>query len=265
MTPGPGSPAEKQMAVRAVDARSGYRGRRRRRVGVRDRVGALFTLPVIAAVLVAAVVATTVAGMLKTEGTRWNTGSPGQPAIIPEPIDNLQPTPGDASASPDALPSPEITPSLSGSPSPSASPSVAPSPGPTLPKISRYEAENATISQGAVRSNHSGYSGSGFVDYADRSGSYVEWNVAMINAGQATLSLRYANGSGGLLDSGDRPMSIWVNGVAVSSYAFPNTGGWTRWRTRTFTVSLQPGTNTVRAVAAASGGGPNVDYLEVQR
>jgi hypothetical protein len=38
----------------------------------------------------------------------------------------------------------------------------------------RYEVEDATISQGTVATNHLGYSGTGFVDYANVVGSYVE-------------------------------------------------------------------------------------------
>ena len=40
-----------------------------------------------------------------------------------------------------------------------------------------YQAESATISQGVVESNHSGYTGTGFVNYDNVVGSYVQWSV----------------------------------------------------------------------------------------
>ena len=57
-----------------------------------------------------------------------------------------------------------------------------------------YQAEDATISQGLVESNHAGYTGSGFVNYDNLVGSYVEWTVTA-PAGPADVTLRYANGT----------------------------------------------------------------------
>jgi len=123
----------------------------------------------------------------------------------------------------------------------------------------RYEAENAVISQGAVATNHTGYSGSGFVDYANVSGSYVEWTVNAATAGSATLTLRYANGT-----TTDRPMDIRVNGtVVVAGKSFPGTGSWDTWASTGVTVQLAAGANTVRATAVTANGGPNADYLDV--
>ncbi|RCG26254.1 hypothetical protein DQ384_30300 [Sphaerisporangium album] len=123
----------------------------------------------------------------------------------------------------------------------------------------RYEAENATISRGVVESNHAGYSGTGFVNYDNASGAYVQWTVTAA-AGPVTLRLRYANGT-----TADRPMTITVNGATVATaMSFPGTGAWTTWQTGTLTANLAAGTNTIRATATTANGGPNVDYLEVQ-
>ncbi|GAA2324232.1 hypothetical protein GCM10010149_92040 [Nonomuraea roseoviolacea subsp. roseoviolacea] len=131
--------------------------------------------------------------------------------------------------------------------------------GEPAPAGLRYEAENATISQGAVESGHAGYSGTGFVDYANLAGSYVEFTVTAAGAGAATLTLRYANGT-----TTDRPMDITVNGVmAAPAKPFPGTGAWTTWRTTAVAAQLQRGRNTIRATAVTSNGGPNLDYLEV--
>jgi alpha-galactosidase len=127
------------------------------------------------------------------------------------------------------------------------------------PPANRYEAEAATISQGTVDSNHDGYSGAGFVNYANVTGSYVEWTVNAAQTGPATLTFRYANGT-----AVNRPMDIAVGGtVAVAGQAFGSTGTWPNWQTSTATVTLQAGANTIRATATTANGGPNVDYLEL--
>ncbi|WP_309116440.1 cellulase family glycosylhydrolase [Saccharothrix sp.] len=120
-----------------------------------------------------------------------------------------------------------------------------------------HQAESATISNGLVESNHAGYTGSGFVNYDNEVGSYVEFSVNAAAAGPATLTFRYANGT-----STNRPMNIQVNGT-TTSLAFPGTGAWSTWRTATTTVTLAAGTNRVRATATTSNGGPNVDKLDV--
>src|SRR6266511_3226308 len=91
-----------------------------------------------------------------------------------------------------------------------------------------YEAENATISQGVVEANHAGYSGTGFVNYDNVVGSWVEWAISGAPAGPATLSIRYANG------------------------------------TTTVPVTLADGVNVIRATATTSNGGPNVDYTALE-
>ncbi len=121
----------------------------------------------------------------------------------------------------------------------------------------RYEAENATISQGVVESNHAGFTGTGFVNGTNATGSYVEWTVNAAAAGTATLSVRYANGT-----TVDRPMDVAVNGTVVSAARpFAGTGAWTTWATSTLTAPLNAGANTVRATATTAGGGPNLDHL----
>lgn len=120
------------------------------------------------------------------------------------------------------------------------------------------EAEQATVVNGAVESNHAGYTGTGFVNYANRTGGYVEWPVTDAVAGPAVLTFRYANGSGG-----DRPSSVTVGGMSVGALTFPATGAWTTWGTQTLTVQLAAGDNRVRLTATTGGGGPNVDSLTV--
>src|SRR4029079_453724 len=122
-----------------------------------------------------------------------------------------------------------------------------------------YEAENATVSQGVVESNHSGFTGTGFVNYNNVTGSYVQWSVSAAAAGSASLAFRFSNGT-----ATNRPMDITVNGTVVSSaVAFNSTTNWDTWATKTVTATLNAGTNTIRATATTANGGPNVDKLTV--
>ncbi|GAA2360087.1 glycosyl hydrolase 2 galactose-binding domain-containing protein [Dactylosporangium salmoneum] len=125
--------------------------------------------------------------------------------------------------------------------------------------LARYEAENATISQGTVATNHLGYSGTGFVDYTNVSGSFVEWSVSMPAAGTAKVTFRVANGT-----TTNRPMDITVNGTVVAAgVAFNPTANWDTWQDVTVTVPATAGINTIRATATTADGGPNVDYLTI--
>ncbi|WP_256914174.1 PQQ-dependent sugar dehydrogenase [Streptomyces hilarionis] len=120
-----------------------------------------------------------------------------------------------------------------------------------------YQAEDAVISQGAVAANHTGYTGTGFVDYTNVKGSSVEFTVSVAFAGSSALTLRYANGT-----AVDRPMDISVNGTVVASgISFPSTADWNTWATKTVTVPLTAGTDRIRATATTAGGGPNLDRI----
>ncbi|CAG6392136.1 carbohydrate-binding protein [Streptomyces cocklensis] len=122
----------------------------------------------------------------------------------------------------------------------------------------RYEAENATISQGTVAANHTGYSGTGFVDYTNVTGSYTQFTIDAATAGSTDLTIRYANGT-----TTNRPMDVAVNGSVVSAgKAFNGTGSWDTWTSTTLPVDLAAGSNTVRLTATTSNGGPNLDYVD---
>ncbi|MEU7823747.1 PQQ-dependent sugar dehydrogenase [Catellatospora sp. NPDC049133] len=127
------------------------------------------------------------------------------------------------------------------------------------PAFTDYQAESATISQGLVESNHAGYTGTGFVNYDNVTGSYVQFTVSVAAAGNYPLTLRYANGT-----TIDRPMDITVNGSpAAPGLSFPGTGAWPTWVDKTVTASLTAGANTIRATATTANGGPNLDRLRV--
>ena len=120
-----------------------------------------------------------------------------------------------------------------------------------------YEGENATIFHGTVDSDHTGFTGTGFCNTNNAVGASVQWTVNAANAGGATLTFRYANGS-----TASRPMTVTVNGSAVATLDFPPTGSWDSWATVPVPATVNAGSHTVRLSATTSAGGPNVDYLD---
>jgi len=122
-----------------------------------------------------------------------------------------------------------------------------------------YEAEDAALYNSFLETIHSGFSGSGYVNYNNEYGSYVEWKVNVAKNGAYKLIFRYANGA-----NTNRAMSISVNKkIARNSLDFNPKGSWTSWSESYIVVKLDQGDNLIRATAITADGGPNVDYLKV--
>ncbi|WP_426502719.1 CBM35 domain-containing protein [Dactylosporangium sp. McL0621] len=122
-----------------------------------------------------------------------------------------------------------------------------------------YQAEDCTVSQGAVESNHAGYTGTGFVNGDNVAGAYVECTATVAVAGQRTVIVRYANGT-----TSARPMAVSVNGAAPVTVSFPPTANWDTWAPAELTAPFAAGANTVRLTATTANGGPNLDRLSVE-
>ncbi|WP_405804935.1 discoidin domain-containing protein [Streptomyces sp. NBC_00210] len=133
--------------------------------------------------------------------------------------------------------------------------------GTTTPAPQRHEAEDAAYSTGAtVDSDHTGFTGTGFVNTPNVAGAYVEWTVQSATARSASIAIRYANGT-----TAGRPLDVVVNGTVVSANrAFDGTGAWTTWADSTLTVPLTAGANSVRVTATSANGAPNLDHLDVE-
>ncbi|WP_107091726.1 carbohydrate-binding protein [Streptomyces sp. MMG1533] len=124
----------------------------------------------------------------------------------------------------------------------------------------RYEAESSpAVCTGTIDSDWAGYSGSGFCNGNNAVGAYVQFTVNASAAGTATLNVRFANGT-----TTARPASLTVNGSAATSVSFESTGTWGTWTTKTLTVPVTAGTNTIRLSPTAATGLPNLDYLDVE-
>ncbi|PUA27866.1 MAG: hypothetical protein B0W54_15170 [Cellvibrio sp. 79] len=122
-----------------------------------------------------------------------------------------------------------------------------------------YQAEAASIYLGQPLADYANFTGLGFADYDNISGSYVEWLVESNIEKTVSLKVRYANGG-----ATDRPVKLHVNDELKNpAISFISTGNWSIWKFVTVTATLKPGLNKVRLTANLETGGPNIDYLEV--
>jgi hypothetical protein len=124
----------------------------------------------------------------------------------------------------------------------------------------RYEAETSpAVCTGTIDSDWAGYSGSGFCNGTNASGAYAQFTVNASTAGAATLQVRFANGT-----TAARPASLTVNGSGATSVSFESTGAWDGWTTKTLTVPVVSGSNTIRFSPTAATGLPNIDHLDAE-
>lgn len=124
------------------------------------------------------------------------------------------------------------------------------------------EAESAALSGGArVESEHTGYSGSGYAGgFTDvnRGNAQVTFTTNA-TAGQNSLILRYANGTGTT-----RTLTLTVNGTA-RTLSLPATAGWTSWSTVGHIVPLNAtGNSVVVSYGTTDNGNVNVDNIVIE-
>ena len=130
-----------------------------------------------------------------------------------------------------------------------------------------FEAEDASLSgsnldtQAATAVDHTGYSGTGFVDHLTTDGAAVTFYAKVANAGVYDTSFRYSNGSGD-----GKSLSIYVNGEYVGNLNMPNTDNWNTWNTVSKELELAAGKNAITVKyddATGSSGNVNLDYMEI--
>ncbi|MBW4083079.1 discoidin domain-containing protein [Paenibacillus sp. S150] len=121
-----------------------------------------------------------------------------------------------------------------------------------------YEAESAALSGGAkTNTDHSGYTGSAFVDGYLAQGAATTFTVTAASAGSYDAALRYANASGST-----KTLSVYVNGTKIKQTSFANLANWDNWSTKTETLSLLSGSNTIAyKYDATDSGNVNLDNL----
>jgi hypothetical protein len=132
---------------------------------------------------------------------------------------------------------------------------------PAAAAAATYQAESGTLTGGtAVQSDHTGYTGSGFVGgFTDgnKGSAQVAFSVNAATAGSSTLGLRYANGTGS-----SRTLSLYVNGSKLKQTTLGATADWNTWATQNDTVTLNAGNNTVAyRYDTSDNGNVNLDSL----
>tara|TARA_B100000809_G_scaffold54191_1_gene49773 strand:- start:24334 stop:26811 length:2478 start_codon:yes stop_codon:yes gene_type:complete len=125
--------------------------------------------------------------------------------------------------------------------------------------IGILQAEDASMGGGViVQSNHTGYNGTGFVNFPSN-GGYVQFsNIDGGSGGTKTMTIRFANGGGNT-----RTGVLKINGTS-QSLGMETTGGWSVFVTKDVTVNLNSGTsNTIRFESSGADFG-NLDQIEVE-
>lgn len=122
-----------------------------------------------------------------------------------------------------------------------------------------YEAENATLGGNcSVNNNHTGYTGTGFIDNFGTTGDSVTFTVNVTNPGVRSLVFRYSAAV-----SATATRTVTVDGNTVGDVAFVPTSDWNTWSTADIeTPSLSAGTHTVTiSLAGSDTGFINLDSL----
>jgi hypothetical protein len=126
--------------------------------------------------------------------------------------------------------------------------------------VTRHEAESSpAVCVGTIDTNWAGFSGGGFCNANNAAGAYAQFTVTAAAAGSATLGIRFANGG-----AAARPAALIVNGSTVQTASFESTAAWSTWVTKTLTVNVNAGSNTIRLDPTTAAGLPNVDYLDIE-
>lgn len=120
------------------------------------------------------------------------------------------------------------------------------------------QAEDALFA-GKFANNHSGYTGTGFVDLTNSTGSTITFTFcAADSALSVPILIRWANGK-----NDDRTMAIAINGVSMADHYFGNSGDFTTWLTDTIYMPIRHGNNRLTFTSLTSVGGPNFDCITI--
>ena len=123
----------------------------------------------------------------------------------------------------------------------------------------KFEAESAALSGGAaINTNHSGYSGTGFVDGYVTQGATSTFNVSVPSQGTYNVDLRYSAGNGA------KTVSIYVNGAKIKQTSLTGTSNWDTWSDKVETLTLNAGSNTITyKYDSGDSGWINIDYISL--
>lgn len=110
----------------------------------------------------------------------------------------------------------------------------------TPPSGGVYEAENAIKTNVSVNTNHTGYTGTGFVDSFADPGDEVTFQVQVGSDSNYSLAFRYANNTGYTATK-----HIYIDGSYVGTLSMANLSSWDTWSTASLSAYLKAGVHTV--------------------
>lgn len=122
----------------------------------------------------------------------------------------------------------------------------------------RYEAEDATLINVGTNNNHSGYTGTGFVDQFGETDDAVEFDITVPEDGQYSFVFRFANDTGLTATR-----SVYLNDTKIDTINFLDQDGWDDWEFDAYTLAdLMAGNHTVKLqVDSTDSGYINLDSL----
>ena len=126
-------------------------------------------------------------------------------------------------------------------------------------QCSVMQAEEATLggdNPPVVESNHTGFVGTGFVNFMPTDSSLTWTNVDGGPGGSSTLNFRYA------LGNADRTVNLIVNGTS-QPITFEGTQGWTKWSVTTVDTTLRRGVDNRIAIEVTGQDSGNIDEMVV--
>lgn len=126
---------------------------------------------------------------------------------------------------------------------------------PAAPSVQTFQAESAVVAGGVlVENNHSGFHGTGFVNFPVTGGS-VRFDRIAGTGGSKAITFRYANGT-----TAARTARLVVNGNA-QPITFNPTRDWNTWATMSVTVTLTNGTANSIRIESTGRDAANIDEL----
>lgn len=121
-----------------------------------------------------------------------------------------------------------------------------------------YEAENATGNGTSVNTNHTGYSGTGFVDGFNAEGKYLDFQVNIPVEGDYSFIFRYSNATGHKAHA-----QVHMDGVLEETIPLHNLASWNEWGDSEIGLtSVSSGNHTVRISFVDYA--INIDSLKVE-
>ncbi len=121
-----------------------------------------------------------------------------------------------------------------------------------------YEAEEALLNGVSVNTDHTGYTGNGFVDGFDAVGDSVTFTITASESGLYSFVFRYANSTGATATR-----NVYVDGQIIDRVSCGSMGSWDEWAhdANCYTY-LTAGTHTVKlSYDAGCAGAINLDSL----